>query len=95
MAAKSLASPDSKTFGESLSPVELNQVAPPWGGPLAESDYRTLEASWITRALADAANLRRVDHLTGQEILGQKGKRDCAGIVFSYYWPGDPNLIAY
>ena len=65
-------------------------MPPSWGGPLSESDYATLAASWITREIADAAMLRRVDAHEGREVVGQKGNRDCAGIVVSYYWPGEP-----
>ena len=74
---------------------DSRRVPPQWGGPLSESDYDNLAASWISREIADAAMLRRVDDFTGREILGQKGKRDCSGILFTYYLPGDPNPIAY
>lgn len=70
-------------------------VPPPWGGPLTEGDYAGLASSWITRELADAAMLRRVDCLTGQEILGQKGSRNCSGMLIPYYWPGEPHSVAY
>jgi len=76
-------------FSESI------RVPPRWGGPLDETDYANLAESWISGEIADAATLRRVDDFTGREILGQKGKRDCAGVLFTYYWPGDPNPIAY
>ncbi len=66
-------------------------VPPPWGGPLTEQDYSTLLGSWITRELADAAMLRRVDAHEGRDVIGQKGNRDCAGIVIPYYWPGQPH----
>jgi Domain of unknown function (DUF3854) len=39
--------------------------------------------------------LRRVDSLEGRELVGQKGKRDCSGILFCYYWPGDLHLFNY
>jgi hypothetical protein len=63
-------------------------VPPSCGGPLTENDYATLSGSWITRDIADAAMLRRVDEHEGREVVGQKGSRDCAGIVIPYYWPG-------
>ncbi|MGD0577328.1 MAG: hypothetical protein ABSC08_00215 [Bryobacteraceae bacterium] len=51
-------------------------VSPSWGGPLTEQDYSTLSSSWITREIADAAKLRRVDAYDGREVIGQKGSRD-------------------
>ena len=77
-----------------LEETGAERARPPWGEPLAESDYEALGSSWITREIADAAMLRRVDDFTGRDILGQK-KRDCAGIAFLYYWPGEPNLRSY
>ena len=59
-------------------------VPPTWGGPLAEQDYSALLSSWITREIADQAMLRRVNEQEGREVIGQKGKRDCAGILFPY-----------
>jgi len=70
-------------------------IAPAWGGPLNETDYANLAASWITPEIADAAMLRRVPHLEGRDIVGQKGKRDCAGILFSYYRPGNTSAHAH
>jgi hypothetical protein len=72
--------------------ISLDQ---PLGGPLTESDYTTLAASWITREIADAAMLRRVSSLDGRDIVGQKGKRDCAGLLFPYYWPGESSAHAH
>jgi hypothetical protein len=70
-------------------------VPPQWGGPLNEADYDALAACWITREIADATMLRRVDTFDGREILGQKGKRDCAGLLLSYYWPGELYAHSY
>jgi hypothetical protein len=71
-------------------------TAPPvWGGPLTAEDHEVLESSWITRKMAEKAMLRRVDDFTGREVIGQKGNRNCAGILFPYYWPGDPTLCNY
>jgi len=75
--------------------VTPERVAPPWGGPLSEADFVTLAESWITRELADQAKLRRVDAYQGREVVGQKGSRDCAGILFPYYWPDDPRPFNY
>ena len=68
---------------------------PNWGGPLTQGDYDMLERSWITRELADQAMLRRVGAVEGREIVGQKGSRDCSGILIPYYWPGEPSPISY
>jgi hypothetical protein len=65
------------------------------GSALRESDYSALEKSWITREIAEAAMLCRVDDYDGREIIGQKGKRDCAGILIHYYRPGTPGPFTY
>jgi hypothetical protein len=39
--------------------------------------------------------LRRVDAQQGREIVGQKGSRDCAGVLYPYYWPGDASPFNY
>src|ERR1700723_1639066 len=71
-------------------------VTPPnWGGPLGEEDYATLSASWITPELADEAMLRRVNAREGREIVGHKGNRDCGGILFSNYFPGQRGPRSY
>ena len=71
------------------------RVGPPWGKPLSDEDYAALDASWIDREAADAAFLRRVDAYEGREVVGQKGNRDCAGILIPYYWPGEPRPFNY
>jgi hypothetical protein len=71
------------------------RVLPSWGRPLSESDYTTLESSWITREIADEAMLRRVDAIEGREVIGQKGNRDCAGMLIPYYWPDQPYVFNY
>jgi Domain of unknown function (DUF3854) len=73
----------------------LDRLPPNWGGPLTQGDLEMLERSWITRELADLAMLRRVGAVEGREIVGQKGSRDCSGILIPYYWPGDPSPINY
>ena len=72
-----------------------DRVPPKWGGPLTENDYATLDASWITPELAAQAMLRRVDAYEGREVLGQKGNRDCTGILIPYYWPGERSPHTY
>jgi hypothetical protein len=71
------------------------RLLPSWGGPLSEIDYATLASSWITRDIADVAMLRRVDAHEGREVIGQKGNRDCAGMLIPYYWPGEPGPFNY
>jgi hypothetical protein len=39
--------------------------------------------------------LRRVDAQTGRGVVGQKGLRDCAGLLIAYYWPGEPQPFNY
>jgi hypothetical protein len=75
--------------GTTLAQETSRRIAPSFGGPLSASDYSNLELSWITREIADAAMLRRVDAQEGREAIGQKGKRDCAGILFPCYWPDE------
>ena len=70
-------------------------IAPQSGGPLNEDDYAALAVSWITREIADASFLRRVDAIEGREVIGQRGTRDCAGILIPYYWPGEAAPLNY
>ena len=72
-------------------PKKSRLIPPPWGCSLTEEDYAALEKAWISREIADAAMLRRVSDLEGREIVGQKRDRDFAGILITYYWPGDPS----
>ncbi len=39
--------------------------------------------------------LRRVDAQQGRDIIGQNGNRDCSGLLFPYYWPGEPFPFNY
>jgi hypothetical protein len=76
--------------------LRLASVAIPfWGRLLTETDYAALLECWITREIADAAMLRRVDADEGRQVVGQKGKRDCAGILFPNYWPGESSPSSY
>jgi hypothetical protein len=63
-----------------------------WGGELNAADYSGLDARWITRELADAAGLRRVDSIT---IVGRNGSGDYEGLVFPYIWPGETQPREY
>jgi len=64
------------------------------GSDLAAADYSALEARWIDRALADRAGLRRVDSLTGGEIIGRKSG-NYAGILIPYFRPGELQVREY
>ena len=64
------------------------------GSDLTVADYTALEARWIDRQLADYAALRRVDSLTGGEIIGRKGG-NYAGIIIPYFQPGDNQVREY
>jgi hypothetical protein len=75
-------------------PPDGRLVPPQWGGPLNEADYVALARCWITQEVADAAMLRRVNTLEGQQIVGQK-RRDCAGLLFSSYFPGELRAHTY
>jgi hypothetical protein len=73
----------------------IKRVRPDWGGPLIDADYSALAKSWITPELADASMLRRVTEDEGSKIVGQKGKRNCAGLLIPYYWPDDHAPVNY
>jgi predicted P-loop ATPase len=49
---------------------------------LRNADYDALERCYISRALADAAGLYRVDSLGGRDRVGRKGAGNYEGIVF-------------
>src|SRR5665213_969926 len=79
----------------SAAPTHLlgKLIAPGWGQPLTPEDRVAIAKSWISREIAEAALLRRVAHHEGREIVGHKGQRNCAGILFSYYWPGETSAF--
>ncbi|MDI3254044.1 MAG: hypothetical protein QJR10_04555 [Bacillota bacterium] len=64
------------------------------GSGLTLADYAALEARWIDRELADRAGLRRVDSLTGSEIVGRKSG-NYAGIIIPYFRPGANGIREY
>ena len=64
------------------------------GSNLTSQDFADLEARWIDRGLALQAGLRRVDSLTGGEIVGRKGGNH-AGIVIPYFHPGSDQVREY
>jgi hypothetical protein len=53
-----------------------------------------LESRWIDRGLAARAQLRRVDSLTGAEVIGRKCG-DYAGIVIPYFHPESGQVREY
>ena len=48
-----------------------SRIPPTWSVPLSPPDYDNLAKSCITREIADAAMLRRVDESEGRQVLGQ------------------------
>ena len=65
------------------------------GAPLAESDLAALAKCGIDAAMAEYAQLCRVDSFTGGEIVGRNGSGNYAGIVFPYRWPQEPYIREY
>jgi len=66
------------------------------GRPLTDTDYQKLEAeSWITREIADAAGIRRVNSQEGAEIVGRSNNKDYSGTVFPYREPGTEITRSY
>jgi len=64
------------------------------GHDLTPADIGTLEMRWIDPDLARRAGLRRVDSLTGAEIVGRKGG-DYSGIAIPYFHPGSERVRDY
>ena len=64
------------------------------GSGLTDADYAALESRWIDRGLAARAQLRRVDSLTGAEVIGRKGG-DYAGILIPYFHPESNQVREY
>jgi len=64
------------------------------GEELTVADLATLEARWISRDLAGAAFLRRVDSMTGGELVGRK-RGDFRGIAIPYFMPGSTRVRDY
>ena len=64
------------------------------GCDLTPADLRTLEVRWIDPDLARRAGLRRVDSLTGAELVGRKGG-DYSGIAIPYFHPGSERVRDY
>jgi hypothetical protein len=68
--------------GDVLSTASPNLA----GAALTAADLAALEARWIDEALAERARLRRVDSLTGSELVGRK-RGDLGGIAIPYFMP--------
>jgi len=64
------------------------------GSELAASDFTALEARWIDGPLALAVQLRRVDSLTGAELVGRKSGNH-AGVAIPYFFPGTSEVREY
>src|SRR5947209_18095395 len=67
------------------------------GDNLTKIDLEKLARSYITPELARSAGIRRVDSITGAEIVGRKARNgeDYAGLVFPYVWPSEPHTREY
>jgi hypothetical protein len=65
--------------------------------PLAATDYAGLEESYLTREIVDAARIQRVETIEGAGIVGKppNAARDYAGLIFPYFWPGNPHPREY
>jgi hypothetical protein len=74
--------------------LSVRSTATAVGSDLASQDFADLEARWIDRRLALQAGIRRVDSLTGGEIVGRKGGNH-AGIVIPYFHPGSDQVREY
>jgi len=66
-----------------------------YGTALRPEDHAALERSWISRAIADSAKVRRVTSEEGKEIVGRRDFEDYSGLVFPYFWPGKPCAFAH
>jgi hypothetical protein len=85
-----------EAFGDLGHVPEGAPVAAPKliGSDPTPADYAALEARWIDRGLAERAQLRRADSLTGAEIIGRKNG-NYAGILIPYFHPGSDHVREY
>jgi hypothetical protein len=65
------------------------------GSDLTPADHAALESRWIDPEMARRAGLRRVDSLTGGEIVGRRGGGDYSGILIPYCHPGSDHVRDY
>jgi predicted P-loop ATPase len=77
-----------------VSSADIQPGAPRLGSDLTLGDHAALETRWIDSALAEHAGLRRVDSLTGGEIIGRKNG-NYAGILIPYFRPGSRHVRDY
>jgi hypothetical protein len=69
-------------------------IIPAWGSAMTDADSDRLGARWITRELADAAGLRRVDSETGRQMFSRKNG-DLASIIIPNVAPWDGQVREY
>lgn len=79
---------------ENFDASRLSSPSCPVGTDLTTADYSALESRWIDRALADRAGLRRVDSLTGGEMICRKNG-NYAGILIPYFHPSSDRVREY
>src|SRR5260370_27103093 len=65
------------------------------GSDLTPADHAALESRWIDPEMARRAGLRRVDSLTGGEIVGRRGGGDYSGMLIPSFLPGPDQLRDY
>ena len=85
-----------ESFGDLGHVPEGAPIAAPklLGSDLTPADYAALESRWIDRGLAERAQLRRADSLTGAEVIGRKSG-NYAGIIIPYFYPGSDQVREY
>ena len=66
-----------------------------YGSPIIQSNYELLERSWISRDIADSAQIRRVNTEEGKEVVGRRDFEDYSGLLFPYVWPGKPGVFTH
>ena len=79
-----------------IAPLGRREALGPrsFGSDLTPADHDALEARWIDQEFATRAQLRRVDSLTGGEIVGRRGG-DYAGMLIPYFHPGSHQVRDY
>jgi putative DNA primase/helicase len=65
------------------------------GTSLTKADYQKLEASFITKELAQQAMIKRVSSTQGRELIGRKDRGNYSGIIFPYIWPSESSIREY
>nr|MDQ3820883.1 DUF3854 domain-containing protein [Acidobacteriota bacterium] len=62
---------------------------------LTQHDISVLGDSFITPDVIEQAQIFRVNSADGATLIGRNGRSDYAGLVFPYYWPGEPSPREY